>query len=121
MLVGGGVRLLIVDEPTYGQDRRMTEKLMSMIRRFQQEGIGVIMITHDMRLVEAHIDRAIVMADGQKIFDGSPKQLFQSTEIIQKAWLRPTALRRLLNAMEEKGYLIPQNISSVEQFIEAVL
>ncbi|MGB9592155.1 MAG: AAA family ATPase, partial [Candidatus Kryptoniota bacterium] len=121
MLVGGGVRLLIVDEPTYGQDRRMTEKLMNMIRRFQQEGIGVIMITHDMRLVEAHIDRAIVMAEGLKIFDGSPKQLFQSPEIVEKAWLRPTALRRLLNSLEAKGVALPEGISSVEQFIKAVL
>jgi energy-coupling factor transport system ATP-binding protein len=120
MLVGGGVELLIVDEPTYGQDRRMTEKLMEMIRRFQQEGIGVVMITHDMRLVEAHIDRAMVMAQGQKIFDGSPQQLFQQSEIVEQAWLRPTGLRRLLSALKEKGVNISEEISSVDQFIEAV-
>ena len=121
MLVGGGVRILIVDEPTYGQDRKMTEKLMAMMRRFQQEGIGILMITHDMRLVEAHINRAIVMAQGLKIFDGSPKQLFQSPDIVENARLRPTALRRLINLLVKKGVCIPEEISSVDQFVEAVL
>ncbi len=120
MLVGGGVRLLIVDEPTYGQDRRMTDKLMKLIRRFQQEGIGVIMITHDMRLVESHIDRAIVMAQGEKIFDGSPRQLFETPQVVEKAWLRPTGLRRLISAMGDKGISVSDEISSVDQFIEAV-
>jgi energy-coupling factor transport system ATP-binding protein len=77
MLIGGSARLLIVDEPTYGQDRRLTERLMHLINNLRREGITVLMITHDMRLVDAHIDRAIVMAGGEKIFDGSPNELFQ--------------------------------------------
>ena len=120
MLVGGGAQVLIVDEPTYGQDRRMTERLMEYINQLRQAGITVIMITHDMRLVEAHIDRAIVMAEGRILYDGDPQTLFTLEEIIRQANLRPTALNRLLTDLRQQGISVPAHINTVERFIQAV-
>ncbi len=120
MLVGGRARLLIVDEPTYGQDRRLTERLMTLINNLRREGITVLMITHDMRLVDAHVDRAIVIADGEKIFDGAPGALFQSPELVEKAYLRPTSLRRLVDALRARGVTIPDGLNTAEAFIEAL-
>jgi energy-coupling factor transport system ATP-binding protein len=120
MLVGGGAQVLIVDEPTYGQDRRMTERLMDYIHQLRQEGITVIMITHDMRLVEAHIDRAIVMAEGKILYDGDPQTLFTLEEVIRQANLRPTALNRLLTSLRQQGISIAVDINTVEKFIQAV-
>lgn len=120
MLVGGGAQVLIVDELTYGQDRRMTERLMEYIRQLRQAGITVIMITHDMRLVEAHIDRAIVMAEGRILYDGDPQTLFTREEVIRQANLRPTALNRLLTELRRLGVSIPIELNTVEKFIQAV-
>ena len=120
MLVGGGAQVLIVDEPTYGQDRRMTERLMEYINQLRQAGITVIMITHDMRLVEAHIDRAIVMAEGRILYDGDPQTLFTLEDIIRQANLRPTALNRLLTDLRQQGISVPAHINTVERFIQAV-
>ena len=120
MLVGGRARLLIVDEPTYGQDKRMTDRLMQIIANLRQEGITILMITHDMRLVDAFIERAIVMADGKKIFDGAPAQLFSSPEVVERASLRTTALRRLVDAMRRSGQFVPEGLNSVEAFLQAM-
>lgn len=120
MLVGGKARLLIVDEPTYGQDRRLTEMLMTLINNLRRDGITVLMITHDMRLVDAHVDRAIVMANGEKIFDGTPSALFQAPELVEKAYLRPTSLRRLVDALRARGVIVPDGLNTVEAFIEAM-
>ena len=120
MLIAGSARLLIVDEPTYGQDRRLTESLMALINNLRQEGITVLMITHDMRLVDAHIDRAIVMASGQKIFDGPPDQLFQSPETLERASLRSTTLRRLVDGLRAQGMAVPDGLNTVEDFIGAL-
>ncbi len=120
MLIAGSARLLIVDEPTYGQDRRLTESLMALINNLRQEGITVLMITHDMRLVDAHIDRAIVMANGQKIFDGPPDQLFQSPETLERASLRSTTLRRLVDGLRAQGMAVPDGLNTVEDFIGAL-
>src|SRR5512146_84601 len=107
MLVGGNARLLIVDEPTYGQDKRMTDRLMQLIDGLRKEGITVLMITHDMRLVDAYIERAIVMANGEKVFDGPPDDLFNSPEIVAQASLRTTDLRRLVDRLRLNGQAVP--------------
>ncbi|MFZ5878342.1 MAG: ABC transporter ATP-binding protein [Chloroflexota bacterium] len=120
MLVGGRARLLIVDEPTYGQDKRLTESLMDLINLLRREGITVLMITHDMRLVDAHVDRAIVMADGEKIFDGTPTQLFQSPNLVRQASLRTTALRRLVDELRAHGKSVPNGLHTVDAFVEAL-
>ena len=120
MLVGGRARLLIVDEPTYGQDRRLTERLMELINNLRAEGITVIMITHDMRLVDAYVDRAIVMANGEKIFDGPPRELFQSPDIVERASLRITALRRIVDGLRAGGTQVPGGLNIVDSFVAAV-
>ncbi len=120
MLVGGRARLLIVDEPTYGQDRRLTERLMQLINNLRSEGITIIMITHDMRLVDAYVDRALVMANGEKIFDGAPSDLFQSPEIVERASLRTTALRRVVDGLRAAGTRVPNGLNTVDSFISAV-
>lgn len=120
MLIGGSAKLLIVDEPTYGQDRRLTERLMQLINNLRREGITVLMITHDMRLVDAHIDRAIVMANGEKIFDGSPDMLFQSPDLVERASLRTTTLRRLVEGLRARNISVPDGLNTVDDFIGAL-
>jgi energy-coupling factor transport system ATP-binding protein len=120
MLIAGSARLLIVDEPTYGQDRRLTESLMHLINNLREEGITVLMITHDMRLVDSHIERAMVMADGQKIFDGPPNELFQSPEALERASLRTTTLRRLVDGLRARGITVPDGLSTVDDFVGAL-
>ena len=120
MLIAGSARLLIVDEPTYGQDRRLTESLMNLINNLRREGITVLMITHDMRLVDSYVERAIVMANGQKIFDGTPDDLFQARDVLDRASLRTTTLRRLVDGLRAHGVVVPDGLNSVDEFIEAI-
>jgi len=120
MLIAGSARLLIVDEPTYGQDRRLTDSLMSLINNLRREGITVLMITHDMRLVDSYVERAIVMANGQKIFDGTPDDLFQSPDVLDHASLRTTTLRRLVDGLRAHGVAVPNGLNTVDEFVEAI-
>jgi energy-coupling factor transport system ATP-binding protein len=120
MLVGGRARLLIVDEPTYGQDKRLTDRLMELLGRLRAEGITILMITHDMRLVDAHAERALVMADGRLLFDGAPSALFQQPELLARASLRTTALRRVIDCLRQRGVTVPPGLHTVEAFCEAL-
>ena len=120
MLIAGNAKLLIVDEPTYGQDRRLTESLMNLINKLRDEGITILMITHDMRLVDSHIERAIVMANGQKVFDGRPNDLFQSPEALEQASLRTTTLRRLVDGLRARGVSVPDGLNTVDDFLGAL-
>ena len=69
-------RLLILDEPTSGQDAEEKAQLMSLLDELNQQGIGIILVTHDMELLLAHSRRAVVLHQGGKVFDGLTEELF---------------------------------------------
>lgn len=114
-------KVLIVDEPTYGQDKQMTETLMSLMEKIRSQGIAVVMITHDMRLVEEYAERVVVMSEGQIHYDGSPAQLFHQEDVLRKANLRPTILLELMQALEKQGIHFSGAIHKTGDFIEALL
>ena len=69
-------RLLILDEPTSGQDAEEKAQLMSLLDELNQQGIGIILVTHDMELLLAHSRRAVVLHQGGQVFDGLTEELF---------------------------------------------
>jgi energy-coupling factor transporter ATP-binding protein EcfA2 len=109
MLVGDP-EVLVVDEPTYGQDREMTHTLMALMRNIQERGVAVLMITHDMRLVGEYGERVVVMSNGIILFDGASSDLFNHQEVLKQANLRCTILHDLLGKMRRQGTPVPDNI-----------
>jgi energy-coupling factor transport system ATP-binding protein len=81
--------VVILDEPTFGQDWLQAQRLMDYLRELAEKGAAVTFITHDMRLVAQYADRCIAMAGGETIFDGAPLELFSSAAVLQRASLRP--------------------------------
>ncbi len=102
MLVGEP-QILLVDEPTYGQDKEMTFTLMSLMEEIRSQGVAVVMITHDMRLVQEYGERVLVMSDGRILYDGLSSGLFDKDDILDQANLRRTILHNLLREMARHG------------------
>lgn len=102
MLVGQP-DLLLVDEPTYGQDKAMTHTLMALMQQIREQGVSVVMITHDMRLVQEYAERVVVMSDGLMLYDGPASDLFDMEEVLAKANLRKTLLHELMVEMSRCG------------------
>lgn len=85
--------VLILDEPTAGQDYRHYTEIMEFLKNINENlGITVIMITHDMHLMLEYTDRAIVIADGHLIADDTPARILTNEEIADKAYLKKTSL-----------------------------
>lgn len=114
-------QVLIVDEPTYGQDRHMTETLMALLQDIRQRGIAVVMITHDMRLVQEYAGRVVVMSEGEILYDGTPADLFHQEKILQAANLHPTLLNDLMRLMESQGVRFSGEIRSTADFLQTLL
>jgi energy-coupling factor transporter ATP-binding protein EcfA2 len=112
--------LLIVDEPTYGQDKDMTHRLLSTMESIRGRGVGIVMITHDMRLVQEYATRVMVMSEGAAIYDGDPARLFASADLLEEANLRPTLLQEMLALHEAQGGRVAGTISRSEDFLEAL-
>jgi energy-coupling factor transporter ATP-binding protein EcfA2 len=102
MLVGEP-EVLLVDEPTYGQDKEMTYTLMALMQDIRQRGVAVVMITHDMRLVQEYAERVVVMSEGRILLDAPSSDLFEQNAVLEQANLRRTILHDLLRAMSERG------------------
>ena len=77
--------VVILDEPTFGQDWLQAQRLMDYLRELADKGAAVTFITHDMRLVAQYADRW----GGEIIFDGAPIELFSSAAVLQRAYLKP--------------------------------
>lgn len=100
-------QILILDEPTAGQDFRHYTDIMEFLRELNGQGITVLMITHDMHLMLEYTDQSLVFADGKKIADTTPQELFSNPSLLKTASLKETSLYTLagLCGIEPERYI----------------
>ena len=101
--------LIILDEPTAGQDFRHYTDIMEFLRGLNEKGVTVVMITHDMHLMLEYTPRALVFADGRLIADRSAAAVLCDPQLIGQAALKETSLFTLANRL---------GISPAEAFVE---
>jgi energy-coupling factor transport system ATP-binding protein len=80
--------VVILDEPTFGQDYHQAQRLMQLLRQLADKGAAVVFITHDMRLVAEYADHCAVLSGGQIVFEGRPLELFGASEVLSRAKLK---------------------------------
>ncbi len=87
--------VVVLDEPTFGQDYHQARNLMELLRNLAAGGAAVVFITHDMRLVAEYANRTVVLCDGAVAFDGAPEALFASPDVLARARLRPPPVHEI--------------------------
>ena len=85
-------QIILLDEPTAGQDFRHYTEIMEFLQTLQERGLTILLITHDMHLMLEYTRRAIVIADGRLICDDSPARVLSDLNIIRPADLKETSL-----------------------------
>ena len=88
-------QILILDEPTAGQDYRHYTEIMEFLRSLNEQGVTIIMITHDMHLMLEYTPHAIVISDGQKIGDSTAVRILTDEAVASAANLKLTSLYEL--------------------------
>lgn len=84
--------LLILDEPTAGQDWKTYTEIMSFLNQLNEQGKTIMIITHDMYLMMEYTNRSLAFADGELIADTLPIKLLTEKSLIRKAALKRTSL-----------------------------
>ncbi len=87
--------IIILDEPTAGQDFKHYTEIMEFLKELNQRGVTIIMITHDMHLMLEYTNRAIVLSNGIKLADDIASNVLTDKEVIEKANLKETSLYEL--------------------------
>lgn len=87
--------IIILDEPTAGQDYQTYTDIMTFLDSLQQQGHTIVMITHDMQLMLEYSDRCLVVVDGAIIADDNPVAILNQHDLLKAANLKQTSLYTL--------------------------
>jgi energy-coupling factor transport system ATP-binding protein len=99
--------LLILDEPTFGQDRETTHALVDELRRLNERGLTLLLITHDMRLVAETAHRVTAIERGRTLFTGSPRALFAQPDLLSELGLLPPPMVQFSSELRKRGVPAP--------------
>ncbi len=90
--------MILLDEPTAGQDLKHYTEIMDFLAELNRQGITVVLITHDMHLMLEYTPRAVVFHDGKVIADKSAAEVLNSPDIVETAHLKETSLFHLAHS-----------------------
>ena len=93
--------ILIIDEPTTGQDWRSATATMATLQALNRNGMTVVFVTHDCRLVAEYAERVVVLSDGAIIGDGPPREIFYDGDMMRRAAIVPPPVVELAIALSE--------------------
>ena len=87
--------IIILDEPTAGQDYKTYTDIMNFLDSLQKQGHTIVMITHDMQLMLEYSDRCLVVVEGEIIADDKPVTILNQKDLLESANLKQTSLYTL--------------------------
>jgi energy-coupling factor transport system ATP-binding protein len=114
-VVAMGTPILVLDEPTTGQDHAAVQELGRVLAALRSEGHTIITISHDIDFVAAHFDRIVVMGQGQVLLDGTPGEVFAQPGLLARTYVEPPQIARLADRLE-----VGRGIYTVERLLDAL-
>jgi energy-coupling factor transport system ATP-binding protein len=112
--------ILILDEPTTGQDERGCRQIMDIARELHREGRTILIVTHDMALVAGYAGRVVVLSEGRVLMDDTAPVVFSRPDVLQRTNVVPPQIARLAQALSPSLGL-PKDALTVEQLGEGIL
>jgi energy-coupling factor transport system ATP-binding protein len=109
-------KMIIVDEPTTGQDMKQSLEIMDFLKRLHEEkGHIIVIITHDMPIVALYAKRTIAMAHGQVLIDSTTREVFSHPEILKETYVEPPQITKF--AQENTGLGFTKDVMSVQEAV----
>jgi energy-coupling factor transport system ATP-binding protein len=109
--------LILLDEPTAGQDYRHYTEMMQFLQELNQRGLTIVMITHDMHLMLEYTQRTIVLTQGTILLDAPPEVVLADKQVVSAANLKETSLYTLatLNQLTDPAAFTAAFIASEKE------
>ena len=93
-------KIIVLDEPTTGQDPTSLKGIMDLMLQEYQNDVTIIMVTHDMNLVDSVANRTIVLSQGEILLDDSTDKVFRDSSVMRQANLEPPTRIRMLDIID---------------------
>lgn len=113
-------KIIVLDEPTAGQDHKNYTEFMNFLMSLKEEGVTVVMITHDIQLALEYADRALVLSGGQILQEGTIYDVLANKEVLERASLKETSISDLgeLYEVPHKNIFLKQVIQKGRQLTD---
>ncbi|HEX3011958.1 MAG TPA: ABC transporter ATP-binding protein, partial [Syntrophomonadaceae bacterium] len=109
--------VIVLDEPTTGQDYKESLQIMDLAKSLNNEGHTILFVTHDMSLVAKYARRVIVLCKGRVILDGLVREVLTRADELKETHLNPPQITELALALNDNrcssGVLTPEELYSI--------
>lgn len=114
-------KVLVLDEPTAGLDPAGRDEILDQIAKLHKEsGMTVILVSHSMEDIAKYVDRIIVMNQGSKLFDGTPKEVFSHYKELENVGLAAPQVTYIMHALKEKGFRVDTSVTTIDEAVEEI-
>lgn len=114
--------VLILDEPTAGLDPKGRDDILEQIAYLHEERkITVILVSHSMEDIARYVDRILVMNQGQKAFDGTPKEVFAKYKELENIGLAAPQITYIMHDLYDAGLAVDTQAITIEEAKESIL
>jgi len=112
-------QILILDEPTIGQDHRQKENLRQFITQMQTQGKTVVIVTHDVEFVAECNPRVVLMAEGKIVADGGGREILTNAEVLEQSSIVLPQIAQVFTRLTEQG--LPKDVIDIYEAKELLL
>ncbi len=114
-------QVLVLDEPTAGLDPKGRDEILDRVAGLREDTkMTVVLVSHSMEDVAKYVSRLMVMNAGQKVFDGTPKEVFKHYKELEKIGLSAPQITYIVQRLKSKGVPIDDEITTVPEAARAI-
>ncbi len=108
--------VLVLDEPTAGLDPKGRDEILDEVSALQKsQGMTVVLVSHSMEDVARYVDRLMVMNAGEKVYDGTPKEVFRHYKELEKIGLSAPQVTYIVQGLRERGIPVSEDVTTVPE------
>ena len=113
--------IMILDEPTAGLDPEGVEKVLSILNELNNEGMSIVISSHDIEMVNEFAEKIFVLNNGEILESGDKHEIFSNKELLKKAHLKAPITTEILYTLKEKGYNVDTTKISIDEVVEEII
>lgn len=115
-------RVLVLDEPTAGLDPKGRDEILDQIQSLHREtGMTVILVSHSMEDIAKYVDRIVVMNKGEKMYDGTPGEVFSHYRELESVGLAAPQVTYVMHDLRDRGFHVSGEVTTVEEAADEIM
>ena len=115
-------KVIVLDEPTAGLDPKGRDEILAQIKELHDKtGITVIIVSHSMEDMARYVERLVVMNKGEKMYDGTPKEVFSHYKELETVGLAAPQVTYIMNDLKDNGLDVPTDVTTIDEAAEAIM